>query len=125
MNTGNKKLDDRSKARLALVHPDLIKLFEFVAKNFKTTFIITEGLRTPERQKQLIAVGASQTTNSKHLVGRAVDVAIVVDGEIRWDWPLYGLFAQNVKAAAASLEIPITWGGDWKTLRDGPHFELK
>jgi peptidoglycan L-alanyl-D-glutamate endopeptidase CwlK len=61
--------------------------------------------------------------NSRHITGHAVDVAAYVDG-IRWDWPLYAEIAKAVKTAAAELKIPITWGGDWTSLRDGPHYEL-
>jgi peptidoglycan L-alanyl-D-glutamate endopeptidase CwlK len=29
-----------------------------------------------------------------------------------------------MKQAATDLNVPIVWGGDWKSFRDGPHFEL-
>jgi hypothetical protein len=91
----------------------------------KVDFGVTEGLRTRARQKSLVAAGASQTMNSKHLVGRAVDLVAMVDGLPRWDWPLYYKIADAMKIAAAELETPIQWGGDWKSFKDGPHFELK
>jgi len=87
-------------------------------------FMITEGLRTAERQAALVKAGASRTTRSRHLTGHAVDVAALVEGQVRWDWPLYGRIAEAFKAAALDLKTPLIWGGDWKTLRDGPHFEL-
>lgn len=87
-------------------------------------FGITEGRRTLDRQRRLLAAGATETMDSKHLTGRAVDVAAYIDGKVRWDWPLYEKIAKAVKQAAFELEIQITWGGDWRTLRDGPHFEL-
>ena len=68
--------------------------------------------------------GASRTLNSRHLTGHAVDVAALIEGQVRWDWPLYGRIAGAFKAAARDLNIPLTWGGDWTRLRDGPHFEL-
>lgn len=123
MNTGIPRMDQRSEARLEGVHPDLVKLIREVAKQTDQRFVITEGLRTAERQKQLVAAGASQTMNSRHLSGHAVDVAIVIDGEIRWDWPLYERFSVLMKSSAAALGIDIVWGGDWK-MRDGPHYEL-
>jgi peptidoglycan L-alanyl-D-glutamate endopeptidase CwlK len=46
------------------------------------------------------------------------------NGEIRWDWPLYAQLASAVKAAAQKFGVPITWGGDWASFPDGPHFEL-
>jgi peptidoglycan L-alanyl-D-glutamate endopeptidase CwlK len=86
-------------------------------------FTVIEGLRTRERQKELVASGASQTMNSRHLTGHAVDLAAWV-GEIRWDWPLYHKIAEAMKHAAAEDGIHIEWGGDWKSFRDGPHFQL-
>jgi peptidoglycan L-alanyl-D-glutamate endopeptidase CwlK len=103
------------------VHRDLVKVVRRAEQ--KVPFIVTEGLRTVARQKQLVAAGASQTMNSRHLTGHAVDVAAVVDGKVRWDWPLYARIAEEMKAAAKDLGVPIIWGGDWK-FRDGPHFEL-
>ena len=47
-----------------------------------------------------------------------------VDGRVRWDWPLYPRIAEAMKAAARDLDVALIWGGDWKSLRDGPHFEL-
>lgn len=93
-------------------------------------FTITEGLRTKERQAKLVEAGASKTMNSRHLTGHAVDVAAMIDFDgdgdldIRWDWPLYFRIAGHMKDAAFALKIPLTWGGDWSSLKDGPHFEL-
>ena len=87
-------------------------------------FMVVEGLRTPERQALLVKAGASRTRNSRHLTGHAVDVAAMVDGQVRWDWPLYPRIAAAFKAAAVRQGTPIVWGGDWTRLRDGPHFEL-
>lgn len=118
------RLSSRSRARLVGVHPALIAVVEAAIARTPVDFIITEGLRTAERQAALIKAGASRTTRSRHLTGHAVDVAALVEGQVRWDWPLYGRIAQAFKAAALDLKTPLIWGGDWKTLRDGPHFEL-
>ena len=88
-------------------------------------FGITEGLRTKERQKQLVAEGKSQIMNSRHLTGDAVDVVAWVGSQVSWDWPLYEKIAQAFKQAAAELNTPIEWGGEWRSLKDGPHFQLK
>ena len=87
-------------------------------------FMVTEGLRTSARQAALVRAGASRTLNSRHLTGHGVDVAALVDGKVRWDWPLYPRIAAAFKAAAVRQVTPIVWGGDWPSLRDGPHFEL-
>jgi peptidoglycan L-alanyl-D-glutamate endopeptidase CwlK len=115
-------LSPRSERNLQGVHKDLVRVVRFAGK--RADFIVTEGLRTVARQKQLVAAGASQTMNSRHLTGHAIDVAALVDGKVRWDWPLYARIAEEMKAAAKELGVPIIWGGDWKSLKDGPHFEL-
>ena len=83
-----------------------------------------EGLRTVSKQKQLVAAGASKTMNSRHITGHAVDLAVLVGGKVRWDWPLYRKLAVFVKQAAKELNVPIEWGGDWKSFKDGPHWQL-
>jgi peptidoglycan L-alanyl-D-glutamate endopeptidase CwlK len=87
-------------------------------------FIVTEGVRTLERQRELVKVGASRTMDSRHLTGHAVDLAAMVGSEVRWDWPLYHHIASAMKLAAGELNVPLTWGGDWSSFKDGPHFEL-
>lgn len=118
------QLSERSHQRLQGVHPDLQRVVLLAATLTDTDFIITEGLRTVERQRQLVAKGASQTMNSRHITGHAVDLAATVDGEVRWDWPLYHRLAAAMKEAARQLGIRMVWGGDWRSFKDGPHFEL-
>lgn len=118
------RLSTRSRSRLKGVHPDLVAVVEAAVARTPIDFMITEGLRTRERQAALMRAGASRTLNSRHLTGHAVDVAALVDGAVRWDWPLYPRIAEAFKAAARTLGVAIVWGGDWPTLRDGPHFEL-
>lgn len=117
-------LSKRDKERLAGVDPRLARLFREVAKQCPGRFIITEGLRSKERQAEMVRRGASRTYYSRHLTGRAVDVAVMEAGKITWDFAAYADFAKIVKAEAEMLDMPIVWGGDWKKLRDGPHFEL-
>ena len=114
----------RSRARLTGVHPDLVRVVELALTYSPHDFTITEGLRSVARQRELKAAGASQTMNSRHITGHAIDFAVLVGGKVRWDWPLYGQVAEAFKRAAKKLNVPIIWGGDWKSLRDGPHVEL-
>ncbi len=118
------RLSARSRSRLKGVHPDLVAVVEAAIVRTPVDFMVTEGLRDWERQAALVRAGASRTLNSRHLTGHAVDVAALVGGSVRWDWPLYPRIAEVFKAAAGSLGVRIVWGGDWPTLRDGPHFEL-
>lgn len=125
MNTKTKfKLSKRSRDRMAGIHPALEKVIERAIEITPVDFAVLEGLRTLHRQKELVAAGASTTMNSRHLTGHAVDLGAWVAGEIRWDWPLYHQIAAAVKEAAKELGVQIVWGGDWKTFKDGPHFEL-
>lgn len=118
------KFGARSLSRLQGVHPDLVKVLHRALELSTIDFTVLEGVRTTLRQAELVQKGASTTMNSRHLTGHAVDIAPFIDGEVRWDWPLYYKLAKAVKAAAAELNIAIVWGGDWKTFKDGPHFEL-
>lgn len=71
-----------------------------------------------------MAAGASRTMRSRHLTGHAVDLAVMVGSEVRWDWALYDALSTAVKKAANELGVPLEWGGDWLSFRDGPHFQL-
>lgn len=118
------RLSRRSRDRLVGVHPALIAVVEAAILRTPIDFMVTEGLRTAARQAALVRAGASRTLKSRHLTGHAVDVAALVDGKVRWDWPLYPRIAEAIKAAAKTRGVAIIWGGDWPRLRDGPHFEL-
>ena len=116
----------KSQLRLAGVHPDLAKLVARVYEITDANFFVLEGLRTLEQEKINFAKGASQTMNSRHLTGHAIDIgACDANNVLTWEWKYYAYLAEIFKKAAAELNIPITWGGDWKTLKDGGHFELK
>lgn len=123
-------LDKRSEGNLKGVHHDLVAVVRAAYNKIQLhdnglSFIVTEGVRTSIRQAELLKAGATRTMNSKHLIGKAVDVAATVNGEVRWDWPLYGQIAQVMKDCAEDLGVAIEWGGDWRSFRDGPHFQLQ
>ncbi|HST91324.1 MAG TPA: M15 family metallopeptidase [Brevundimonas sp.] len=118
------RLSERSLKRLQGVHPRLVALVKEASALTPVDFLVTEGVRSPHRQAALVRAGASRTLKSRHLTGHAVDVAALVDGQVRWDWPLYPRIAAAFKAAAARQGTAIVWGGDWPRLKDGPHFEL-
>lgn len=92
--------------------------------------IVLEGIRSPERQKQLVAEGKSKTMNSRHLTGDAVDLAPY---PIDWnDKKRFEEMASHMLAASKLVGVRITWGGDWnengrsddEKFYDGPHFQL-
>lgn len=117
-------LSKKSLERLSGVHPHLVDVVKRAIEITECDFTVLEGVRSKARQQQLVAAGASQTMNSRHLTGHAVDLGAYVGGSVRWDWPLYFKIADAMKKAAAELGVPLEWGGDWKKFKDGPHFQL-
>lgn len=125
-------LNASSLAKLKRVHPDLVRVVNRCARDWKdATFqwIITCGPRTVEEQRLLVAKGASKTMRSRHLIAKngyshAIDVAATLNGKVRWDWPLYDKIAKAMLAAAKAEKVPVEWGGLWPKFRDGPHFQL-
>lgn len=115
----------RSLKNLSGIHPELRRVIDRALQDSPLDFVVIEGLRTKERQKQLVASGASKTLNSRHITGHAVDlVPIGPNGKAAFDWPLYDRLGPAVKAAAHAEGVEIVWGGDWTSFKDGPHFEL-
>lgn len=59
------------------------------------------------------------TLDSRHLLGHALDVYPAKDGK-----PLYSAPFDAFKAISVVFKKHgFTWGGDWKTRIDSPHFE--
>lgn len=125
-------LGDRSKARLRGVHTDLQRVVELAITLTEQDFSVGEGLRSVERQRTLVAKGKSTTMNSRHLTGHAVDLLpYPFDGDVDEDgipniedWDQYYPIADAMKSAAEQLGVDLEWGGDWKSFKDGPHFQL-
>jgi peptidoglycan L-alanyl-D-glutamate endopeptidase CwlK len=108
--------------RLDGVHPDLIQVV--IKAGVFTDFIVTCGMRTHAEQVKLFAEGKTRTMNSRHLHGMAVDLAVLEGGKVTWEFDAYRKLNDVMQNAAAVLGVPITWGGSWRTFKDGPHFEL-
>lgn len=123
-------LSQTSLAKLTGTHPDLQKVIVRAALLSDIDFTVLEVLRTLERQRQLVAKGASKTLKSRHLPhaddgrSRAVDIAPLESGQVSWAWPLYYKLAKIIKQAAADVDVTVEWGGDWRSFKDGPHWQL-
>jgi len=99
----------RSKERLKGVKPELVNVLNELIKIMDVTII--EGLRTEERQKELVASGASKTKYSKHLEGKAVDLApYPIDWE---DRDRFHYMGGIIRGIAKQLNVNVRWGGDW------------
>ena len=121
----NFRLSKRSEENLRGVHPDLVKVVHRALEITDIDFMVIEGKRNEARQRQLVASGKSQTMNSRHLTGHAVDCAPLVNNQIPWnDWSYFKKVADAMIEAAKELGVDIEWGGNWKTFKDGPHFQL-
>lgn len=110
--------------RLSGVDAALADVVRLAATHLDFDLLVVEGLRSKARQVELVAKGASRTLKSKHLTGRAVDLAPMIGCEARWDWPLFPRINEAMQRAAAGLGVSLVWGGDWRSFRDGPHWEL-
>lgn len=120
-----RRYSTRSKKNLRGIHPDLRRVIDRALQESPLDFIVIEGLRTEKRQRQLVNSGASQTMNSRHITGHAVDLLpIGPDGKAAFDWPLYHRLGPAVEQAAQKEGVAITWGGRWEGFPDGPHIEL-
>lgn len=125
-------MDEINAKRLTGVRQELVAVFKEASLINPFPMRVTCGLRTVTEQKRLVEIGASKTMRSRHLNGHAIDIAALVDvnrdgkitSEEMFHWPLYPIMAKSMKDAAKKLGVPIEWGGDWKTFKDGPHFQL-
>lgn len=144
------KFSATSQQRLGTVKTKLQLVVQRALEISTQDFTVLEGRRTVERQRQLLAKGATQTMKSNHITGDAVDLAPIVNGQVSWDWKYYYPIAQAMKQAAQELNVVIRWGGAWEVLNgnkltpeqmvqqytqrkkalgqkaftDGPHYEL-
>ena len=99
----------RSKQRLKGVKPELVNVLNELVKIMDVTII--EGLRTEARQMELLAQGKSKTKYSKHLEGKAVDLAPY---PIDWkDRDRFHYMGGMIRGIAKQLNVPVRWGGDW------------
>ncbi len=125
-----KTWSDRSLKNLKGIHPDLRRVMDRALKDSPIDFVVIDGLRTIERQRQLVAAGASKTMKSRHLTGHAVDLVPLLDldrdGKIEtsemFNVPLMRQLHQHIEAAFNAENVKFEWGGDWGW--DFPHYEL-
>jgi len=146
------KFSKRSLDNLKGVNQQLVEVVHIALSATKVDFGVIEGVRTATRQTELVKSGASQTMNSKHLTGHAVDLMAYIGNRASWELNLYEDIAEAVKIGAQSVGVPVIWGAAWhirdiryynksmsealtdyvdlrrsqgrRPFIDGPHFEL-
>lgn len=109
-------LGKRSLEVLRPVHPDLYAVVRLAIRLTRQDFAVFEGLRTLDRQRELVADGVSWTYNSRHLTGHAVDLVPWIDGKLVWDRPAALIVGKAVHEAARQLGLhsdAIRSGYDW------------
>lgn len=116
-------MDERSVKNLQGVNEQLVGVIKHAYEHTRMPFIVTEGLRSAERQKQLYAEKKTKTLKSKHLLGRAVDIVPTPNGKVSWEKKDFLPVVEAIKASAALLDVKIECGYDWGW--DAPHIELK
>ena len=107
------KLSERSMAKLNGIDDAMRAVTELAIEYTKIDFGVTCGLRTVEEQRALVDAGASQTMNSLHITGQAVDVVAYVGPRISWEVNLYDDVAEAFKIAGTELGTGIRWGAAW------------
>ena len=114
------------RASYQAIHPDLIAVALRAREISQIPFVFIRGLRTEEEQKEYVSKGWSQTYFSNHMIGRAIDVAPVIDGKVV-EGESYKHYYEHValafKIASRQLGIEVQWGGHQKFV-DFPHFQL-
>lgn len=123
------KLTARDESRLKRLHPDLLKIVRRAAQITTVPFTILQADRTVAQQRANVARGVSKTMRSRHLISpdglvRAVDIAPLEGSTPSFAWPLYFKLAPIMKQAAKDVGVPVEWGGDWTSFKDGPHWQL-
>lgn len=128
----NVKLGQRSLDRLKGVNPSLVAVFKRACETMPFDVTVLEGLRSYERQQELLMKGATKVSVSRHMSGNALDIAPY---PIDWnDLERFQIVAEHMFKAAEELGVVIRWGGTWERtftkpvkwakFLDAPHFEL-
>ncbi len=125
------RVDSRSEVTITNLQPEVrpyARLLVQKAAAAGITIRIISGLRTYEEQDALYAKGrtaaGNKVTNAKggqsnHNFGIAFDVGVFEGGQYMGESPMYKT------VGALGVDIGLEWGGNWKTIKDQPHFQLR
>ncbi|WP_192963081.1 M15 family metallopeptidase [Yersinia pseudotuberculosis] len=131
MKISNFRFSARSDNNLKGVNADLVKVVRRALELSPVDFGVIEGLRTVERQKELVATGKSQTMNSRHITGHAIDVLPTgADWNDYKCWlPVLDAMHRAGKELGVKLRFGITWTDNPNDkpakFLDAPHIEIQ
>jgi peptidoglycan L-alanyl-D-glutamate endopeptidase CwlK len=116
----------RSEQKLRSLHPALVKVARLALRKSRVDFTIISSRRTLDEQRQLVAAGKSQTLNSRHLKGEALDFVPLdpTTGKGLFDRGLAIEVAAAFMDAGQEQGCPVKWGGMWQGFEDIPHIEM-
>lgn len=137
-----RKFSRRSECNLEGVHPSLVMCARIALQKSACDFTVVEGVRDIKTQRRFLETGASRTMKSYHLkqsdgYGHAIDVYPFYDGRLQGaekprsaeerqrNEQSWKEIARAMKEAAVILGIRVTWGGDWESFVDMPHFQYE
>lgn len=113
-------LSQLSLGRLAHVRPELVECVKLAITLSLVDFRVQEGERSLADQKAAVAAGHSRTLHSRHLLQAdgyawAVDLVVMVDGQVNWEFNRYAAIALAMDQAATRLHYAehIRWGCAW------------
>lgn len=103
----------RSEENLQGVDPRLVRCARRAIATTAVDFTVFEGLRTIERQRELVRNGVSRKLDSYHLTGHALDLVPWIAGRAQWQAPACIQIAVAMRQAAVEFGVPVTWGAVW------------
>ena len=134
---GAYRFSKSSEYQLSTIHPDLQRVIRRALGWGIVDFKVVIGHRGQAAQDEAFRTGASQKRwpdgNHNSYPSKAVDLAVLVNGEIQWKPRAAWDFLAGVMLAAAAVEgVRIRSGRDWdsdndvtdQTFNDLGHFEL-
>lgn len=124
------QLSAKSLRNLEGVHPDLVRLAKRAIKKTEIDFGVSEGVRTYERQVQLMEMKKTTTLRSKHLIQRhtgyahAIDIFAYLNGKAVWENKYYRPIIQTFITEAIALGVQLEFGHLWLRFQDSVHIQL-
>ena len=101
----------------------LLDVTSLIRKAAEMGWTVTGGelYRTAEQQEIYVKTGRSKTMNSNHLKRLAIDLNFFKDGALVYDKAAL----QAIGDFWESLHPRNSWGGNWSSFKDIPHFERR